>query len=191
MGNFWLLRLSRTKARKKLSLFSIRVASIGGVNWYVALKRPQNDSNFAYLNSQISLISFRLLSFILCSSCSLVSFFSCLRNSFFPITACKFSSLENFPPLGRQKLGYLSILVMSPFREKSCYPSLPLKWFLAKTLHLNDAFFIILHNKSTNCQTSIAHISATVRARTPIFWYVVEESILGKKWLWFAVGSFP
>ena len=119
-GNFWLLRLSRTKARKKaVAYFRYVLPRLGEeVNWYVALKRPQNNSNFTYLNSEISLIRFRFLSFIPCSSCSFVRFFSCLRNSFFPITACKFSSLENFPPLGRQKLGYLSILVIPPFREK-------------------------------------------------------------------------
>ena len=65
------------------------------------------------------------------------------------------------------------------------------RWFLVKILHLNDAFCIILHYEWTNFQTSIAHISATVRGRTLIFWYVVEELILGKKWLWFAVWSFP
>ena len=47
------------------------------------------------------------------------------------------------------------------------------------------------NNYCANRQNQIAHISATVRARTFIFWYVVEESILGKKWLWFAVWSFP
>ena len=62
---------------------------------------------------------------------------------------------------------------------------------LGQILHLNDVFCIILHNACTNCQISIAHISATVRARTLIFWYVVEESILEKKWPWFAVWSFP
>ena len=51
LGNFWLLRLSRTKARKNLSFSRYVLLRLGGVNWYVALKRPQNDSNFAYLNS--------------------------------------------------------------------------------------------------------------------------------------------